>query len=60
MFAVLQHYRIPEAVVNAISVLYKTSKSAVMVDGTYLIHLTSLLESCREMFCGSFSICFAG
>ena len=33
MFAVLQHYGIPEAVVNAISVLYKNSKSAVMVDG---------------------------
>ena len=33
MFAVLRHYRIPEAVVNAISVLYKNSKSAVMVDG---------------------------
>ena len=31
MFAVLRHY-IPEAVVNAISVLYKNSKSAVMVD----------------------------
>ena len=35
MFAVLPHYGIPEAVVNAIrlSVLYKNSKSAVMVDG---------------------------
>ena len=33
MFAVLRHYRIPEALVNAISVLYKNSKSAVMVDG---------------------------
>ena len=33
MFAVLWHYGIPEAVVNAISVLYKNSKSAVMVDG---------------------------
>ena len=33
MFAVLRHYGIPEAVVNAISVLYKNSKSAVMVDG---------------------------
>ena len=50
MFAVLRHYGIPEAVVNAVSVLYKNSKSAVMVDGAYLIHLTSLLGSCREMF----------
>ena len=36
MFAVLRHYGIPEAVVNAIGhvrVLYKNSKSAVMVDG---------------------------
>ena len=33
MFAVLRHYGIPEAVVNDISVLYKNSKSAVMVDG---------------------------
>ena len=33
MFAVLRHYGIPEAVINAISVLYKNSKSAVMVDG---------------------------
>ena len=33
MFAVLRHYGIPEAVVNAISTLYKNSKSAVMVDG---------------------------
>ena len=33
MFAVLRHCGIPEAVVNAISVLYKNSKSAVMVDG---------------------------
>ena len=33
MFADLRHYGIPEAVVNAISVLYKNSKSAVMVDG---------------------------
>ena len=33
MFAVLRHYGIPEAVVNAISVLYTNSKSAVMVDG---------------------------
>ena len=32
MLAVLRHYGIPEAVVNAISVLYKNSKSAVMVD----------------------------
>ena len=50
MFAVLRHYGIPEAVVNAIGVLYKNSKSAVMVDEAYLIHLTSLLESYREMF----------
>ena len=33
MFAVLRHYGIPEAVVNAISVLYKNSKSAVMEGG---------------------------
>ena len=33
MFAVLRHYGIPEAVVNAISTLYNNSKSAVMVDG---------------------------
>ena len=33
MFAVLRHYGIPEAVVNAISTLYKNSESAVMVDG---------------------------
>ena len=33
MFAVLRHYGIPEAVVNAISVHYKKPKSAVMVDG---------------------------
>lgn len=33
MFSVLRHYGIPEAVVNAISVLYNNSKSAVMVDG---------------------------
>ena len=32
-FAGLRHYGIPEAVVNAISVLYKKSKSAVNVDG---------------------------
>ena len=32
MFAVLRHYGIPEAVVNAISVLHKNSKSVVMVD----------------------------
>ena len=51
MFVVLRHYGIPEAVVNAISVLYKNSKSAVMMMmETYLTHLTSLLESCREMF----------
>jgi exonuclease III len=34
MFAVLRHYGIPEAVVNAISALYNNSKSAVMVDGS--------------------------
>ena len=33
MFAVLRHYGIPVAVVNAISALYNNSKSAVMVDG---------------------------
>ena len=33
MFAVLRHYGIPEVVVNAISALYNSSKSAVMVDG---------------------------
>ena len=33
MFAVLRHYGIPEAVVNAISLLYKNSKSAVKLDG---------------------------
>ena len=33
MFSVLRHYGIPENVVNAISVLYNNSKSAVMVDG---------------------------
>ena len=33
MFAVLRHYGIPEAVVNAISTLYNNSKSVVMVDG---------------------------
>ena len=33
MFAVLRHYGIPEVIVNAISVLYNNSKSAVMVDG---------------------------
>ena len=33
MFAVLRHYGIPEAVVNAISTLYNNSISAVMVDG---------------------------
>ena len=33
MFAVLRHHGIPETVVNAISVLYKNSKSAVMADG---------------------------
>lgn len=33
MFSVLRHYGIPEAVVNAISVLYNNSRSTVMVDG---------------------------
>ena len=33
MFSVLRHYGIPEVIVNAISVLYNNSKSAVMVDG---------------------------
>ena len=33
MFAVLRHYGIPDVVFSAISVLYKNSKSAVMVDG---------------------------
>ena len=33
MFAVLQHYGIPEPLVNAIGALYNNSKSAVMVDG---------------------------
>ena len=33
MFVVLRHNGIPEVVVNAISVLYKNSKSAVMVYG---------------------------
>ena len=33
MFAVLRHYGIPEAVVNATSTLYKNSESAVMADG---------------------------
>ena len=33
MLAVLRHYGISESVVNAISVLYKNSNSAVMVDG---------------------------
>ena len=32
MFSVLRHYGIPEAVVNAISVLYNNSRSTVMVD----------------------------
>ena len=36
MFAVLRHYRIPEAVVNAVSALYNNSKSAVMVDRNIL------------------------
>ena len=31
MFAVLRHYGIPEVLVNAISILYNNSKSAVMV-----------------------------
>ena len=33
MFAVLRHYGIPEAVVNAVRTLYNNSESAVMVDG---------------------------
>ncbi|KAI8486765.1 hypothetical protein Bbelb_355130 [Branchiostoma belcheri] len=33
MFAVLRHYGVPVTIVNAISVLYNNSKSAVMVDG---------------------------
>ena len=33
MFSVLRHYGIPQAVVNAIEVLYTNSSSAVMVDG---------------------------
>ena len=33
MFAVLQHYGIPEPLVNSIGALYNNSKSAVMVDG---------------------------
>ena len=33
MFAVLRHYGIPEAVVNAISTLYNNSRGAVMVEG---------------------------
>jgi hypothetical protein len=33
MFPILRHYGIPEVIVNAISVLYNNSKSAVMVDG---------------------------
>ena len=33
IFAILRHYGIPEAVINTISVLYKNSKSAVMLDG---------------------------
>ena len=33
MFAVLRHYGIPVAVVNAISALYINSKSAVLVNG---------------------------
>ena len=33
MFSVLHHHRIPEVIVNAISVLYNKSKSAVMVGG---------------------------
>ena len=39
MFAVLRHYGIPEAVVNAISTLYKNSKSVVMVRWEYFRHL---------------------
>ena len=33
MFAVLRHYGIPEAVVNAISVRYVNSRSTVIVNG---------------------------
>ena len=33
MFSILRHYGIPERLVNAIGVLYRNSKSAVMVDG---------------------------
>ncbi|KAI8493041.1 hypothetical protein Bbelb_290450 [Branchiostoma belcheri] len=33
LFAVLRHYGIPKAVVDAISVLYRDSKRVVMVDG---------------------------
>ena len=33
MFSVLRHYGIPEVIVNAISVLYNNSKTAVMVNG---------------------------
>ncbi|KAI8507856.1 hypothetical protein Bbelb_140960 [Branchiostoma belcheri] len=38
MFAVLRHYGIPEAVVDAISVLYKNSKSVVLVEGQVSEH----------------------
>ena len=34
MFAVLRHYGIPKALVDAIGVLYNNSRSAVMVDGS--------------------------
>ena len=37
MFAVLRHNGIPEVLVNAINVLYNSSKSDVMVDGKYQI-----------------------
>ena len=36
MFAVSQHYGIPEDEINAVSVLYNNSKSAVMVEENIL------------------------
>ena len=62
MFAILRHYGIPEAVVNAFSVLYKNSKSAVSCDGGWRPiwsiwrHYWSPTGRCS----GSFSICCAG
>ena len=38
MFAVLRHYGIPEPLINAIVVIYNTSKGAVMVDGNVTDH----------------------